>query len=76
MDIRDEHGTSWHVQPGDPATPYVNALKRRGFTMIRLPRVLLRGMLDVPTASERLYSFDTVDDIRLADCLEVLRGIA
>ncbi len=73
MDIRDEHDTIWHVQPGDPATPHINALKRRGFTMIRLPRALLRGMMDAPPNTD---PGDTVASIRLADCLEVLRGVA
>lgn len=43
MTIYDEHSTPWVVRPGDPASDYINTLKRAGFTLVYLPRSVLTG---------------------------------
>ena len=75
MQVDDEHGTTWHVEAGDPARQHANALKRLGCRWIVLPRcVILTGarieeqppLPDSATADVRAHY------IRMEDCLVAL----
>jgi len=88
MLIEDERGHPWQVGAGDPANPYVLALKRYGFHYIVLPSALLTGdQLGGTIELERVESNiprhlppATVDPLsivrraRLIDCFHVLHG--
>ena len=41
MKVEDDRGNTWLVLPGDPASEYVNALKRRNYSWVVLPVKLL-----------------------------------
>ena len=88
MTIEDEHGHRWDVGAGDPANPYVLALKARGFTYVVLPATLLTGTPTGDTMElERVVSQQPrhlppanvepnriVRRARLIDCMLVLGG--
>lgn len=72
MRIEDQGGVRWKVDAHDPASQYVNRLKRLGFGYVVLPRLtFMSGALidEAPPADAPL-----VRSVRLADCLAVLKG--
>ena len=70
MEIFDDRGTKWHVTTGDPAIKLVRDLNKRGLELIVLPRkTLITGEI---TASNPCS--DYVHNIRMKDCLTLLRG--
>lgn len=72
----DDHGTTWHVKPGDPGAKMVNELKKRGFEYIVLPRgSYISGEIPEaggPGEAEPMLRGETIPHVRLMDCLEVL----
>jgi hypothetical protein len=78
--IEDEFGSTWHVEPHDPARASVLALKRLGYEYQVLPEAVLRGIIkDDGVEAELLnLSNESVTDnllprhYRLLDCLRAL----
>ena len=69
-EARDEFGTRWLVDSGDPANASINYLKRRGMRTFVLPRtLLLDGMVG---AVVNYTPADVLAAARLADCVGVL----
>lgn len=73
MKLLDEHGTRWVVMAHDPASTFVNALKRRGFDFVVLKRDNYKTGLLSKEPPER-GSVDYLLWVRLYDCWNVLSG--
>lgn len=85
-EVLDEHNTRCLVRSDSPAAPYINALKRRGFEYIVLPRLLLTGQAKpanmyyeavqraslLPSVSPTASVPAPLPIIRMADCLYTL----
>lgn len=70
MIVRDEYGRRWEVGTGAAASPLVNALTRRRYTTIILPRrTIASGTLYDPTILPESLKART----RLFDCLDLLK---
>ena len=66
----DEFGVVYQVLAHDPASQYVNKLRRLGLTYVVLPRIIYKlGQIapEIPECS------DYTREVRMMDCLELLK---
>lgn len=66
----DEFGVVYQVMAHDPASAFVNQLRREGLTYVVLGRIMYR-LGEIP--SEPPPCADYLRSVRMADCLELLK---
>ena len=69
----DEFGVEYAVMAHDPASAYVNKLHRLGLTYVVLLRYTYKTGLIPDTVDSDPWEIDYTREIRLFDCMELLK---